>query len=593
MKYFNFYKRKSKLPGFCREKWKFTSLRIGKKLYVGFGVMISLMAAVLGYAYHNFSVESKSVIDNIHTYEVLNETNAILISLVDMETGVRGFVLTGKDEFLSPYKIGREEYQKHISKIKELTTSSAQLERLRFLQEKTQNWEARELTPLLFMQSQAGNEQSKRDTMIRHIQTGFGKKDMDEMRKTLADFDNEERMNLEKRSHELQDMESFTRRAMILGGLVSTAAGILFAFFITGAITKPVNILDRELHKLVLNGGDLTQIIHVDSKDEIGDLAQTINQFLADIRQIMVQVLASSENVAASAQQLTASSQQSAEAANQVVAVINDIASDTRNQADEVTAVSAVMEQMSTKIKQVAENSHEVTILSDKTSVAAQNGGQAIEKAIYQMGSIDETVMYSSKVVTKLGESSKEIGQIVAAISGIAGQTNLLALNAAIEAARAGEQGQGFAVVAEEVRKLANQSQEAAKKISGLIDQIKKDADNAVIAMSNGIEESKTGIEVVHTAGVAFREIITLVTDVSGQIREISSSIQHIASGSQQIVSSVHGIQILSKEAANHTETISAASEEQSASMQEIAISSQELAKLAEQLSNAVNKFSV
>lgn len=176
------------------------------------------------------------------------------------------------------------------------------------------------------MKNQAGNEHVKMDTMMRHIQTGFGKNDMDEIRKTLMEFDNEKRKNLENRSHELQVLEEFTRKAMIVGGVASIVAGVLFALVITGAITRPVNILDRELHKLVLNGGDLTQIIHVDSKDEIGDLAQTINKFLADIRQIMIQVLASSENVAASAEQLTASSHQSAQAANQVVAVISNIA---------------------------------------------------------------------------------------------------------------------------------------------------------------------------------------------------------------------------------------------------------------------------
>lgn len=594
MKFSNFCKNKIRLPRFYdTKKWQYNRFPIGRKLYLGFGIIVSLIVALLGYTYHNFSVESKSVVANIHTYEALNETSAILVNLVDMETGVRGFILTGKEEFLHPYKKGKEVYQEHISKLKELTTSSTQLERLRFLQEKTQNWEARELTPLLFMKNQAGNEQVKMDTMMRHIQTGFGKKDMDEIRKTLMEFDNEERKNLENRSHELRELEEFTRKAMIFGGVASIVAGVLFALVITGAITGPVNILDRELHKLVLNGGDLTQIIHVDSKDEIGDLAQTINKFLADIRQIMIQVLASSENVAASAEQLTASSHQSAQAANQVVAVISNIADGAKNQTKEVNAVSAVIEQMSAKIKEVATHSDEVATISDKTSMAAQNGGQAIEKAIQQMASIDETVMHSSKAVSKLGESSKEIGEIVATISGIAGQTNLLALNAAIEAARAGEQGKGFAVVAEEVRKLANQSEEAAKKIKGLIDEIKVDADNAVVAMNNGTEEAKNGIHVVNTAGVAFREIITLVADVSSQIRDISSSIQEMALGSQQIVSSVHGIQMLSIEAEDYTETVSAASEEQSASMEEIAVSSQALANLSEQLINAVNKFSI
>jgi len=119
----------------------------------------------------------------------------------------------------------------------------------------------------------------------------------------------------------------------------------------------------------------------------------------------------------------------------------------------------------------------------------ANDGGQTIELAIAQMGKIETTVNSSAQVVSKLGERSKEIGQIVATISGIAGQTNLLALNAAIEAARAGEQARGFTVVAEEVRKLAEQSQEATKKIAVLIGEIQGDTDNAVVAMNNGTRE--------------------------------------------------------------------------------------------------------
>lgn len=146
-----------------------------------------------------------------------------------------------------------------------------------------------------------------------------------------------------------------------------------------------------------------------------------------------------------------------------------------------------------------------------------------------------------------MGERSKEIGQIVDTISGIAGQTNLLALNAAIEAARAGEQGRGFAVVAEEVRKLAEQSQEAAKKIAELIGEIQGDTDKAVIAMNEGTREVKTGAEVVNVAGAAFREIAEMVTQVSGQVKEISAALQQMASGSRQVASSVKKIDELSR----------------------------------------------
>jgi len=207
------------------------------------------------------------------------------------------------------------------------------------------------------------------------------------------------------------------------------------------------------------------------------------------------------------------------------------------------------------------------------------------------MASIEQTVLSSAGVVANLGERSKEIGQIVDTISGIAGQTNLLALNAAIEAARAGEQGRGFAVVAEEVRKLAEQSQEAAKKIAILISEIQGDTNKAVIAMDSGTREVKLGAEVVNASGQAFQEITTLVTQVSGQVSEISSAIDQMASDSEQIVGSVKRIDDLSKKAAGEAQTVSAATEEQSASMEEIAALSRALAKLAMELREAVNKF--
>ncbi|WP_371363682.1 methyl-accepting chemotaxis protein [Sporomusa rhizae] len=209
------------------------------------------------------------------------------------------------------------------------------------------------------------------------------------------------------------------------------------------------------------------------------------------------------------------------------------------------------------------------------------------------MAQIEETVRNSAQVVAKLGERSKEIGQIVDAISGIAGQTNLLALNAAIEAARAGEQGRGFAVVAEEVRKLAEQSQEAAKKIAGLIGEIQGDTDKAVASMNDGTREVNVGADVVNAAGVAFREIIDMVSQVSSQIKEISAAIQQMASGSQQIVGSVKKIDDLSKSSAGEAQNVSAATEEQLASMEEIASASQALAQLAQDLQVAVARFRV
>ncbi|CVK19125.1 Methyl-accepting chemotaxis protein McpB [Sporomusa sphaeroides DSM 2875] len=251
------------------------------------------------------------------------------------------------------------------------------------------------------------------------------------------------------------------------------------------------------------------------------------------------------------------------------------------------------VEQISKNIQQFVANNTEVENTSVKTAEAAEEGIKAIDTAIDQMEHIEETVTHSANVVTKLGERSKEIGQIVDTISGIAGQTNLLALNAAIEAARAGEQGRGFTVVAEEVRKLAEQSQEAAKRIAGLIQEIQTDTDQAVLSMSEGTREVKLGTKVVNTAGQSFNQIATLVGELSAQRQEISASIQQVGIGSQQIVSAMKDIDDVSRNMAGQTQTVSAATEEQSASTEEIAASSQNLAKMAEELQTAIYKFKI
>ena len=248
---------------------------------------------------------------------------------------------------------------------------------------------------------------------------------------------------------------------------------------------------------------------------------------------------------------------------------------------------------MSAGIQQAAASSNQVFEHSARAVDKAKEGDKSVVKAISQMAHIEQTVNNSAQVVARLGERSKEIGQIVDTISGIAGQTNLLALNAAIEAARAGEQGRGFAVVAEEVRKLAEQSQEAAKHIAALISEIQGDTDKAVVAMGEGTREVKIGTEVVTTAGKAFEEIATLVTNVSGEVKKVSAVMQQMADGSQQIVTSMKEIDGYSKAAVGQAQTVSAGTEEQAASMEEIASSSQSLAKLAQDLNVAVSKFRI
>ena len=374
--------------------------------------------------------------------------------------------------------------------------------------------------------------------------------------------------------------------------LVVLVIATLVIIWFSRQLARPLVILEGAVNKVA--GGDLSQNnLNIRSNDEIGRLAKSFEQMAQNMRGLIKQIHANAEQLAAASEELTASAEQSAQASNQVAISMTEVAAGSNAQLAAVTDTSAVVEEMSAGIEQIAANANLVSGQSEQAAGKAQEGGEAVDKAVSQMSQIEHTVNSSAQVVAKLGERSKEIGQIVDTISGIAGQTNLLALNAAIEAARAGEQGRGFAVVAEEVRKLAEQSEEAAKKIASLIGEIQTDTDKAVDAMNNGTREVKTGADVVNAAGIAFREIADLVTEVSDQVKQMSAAIQQMATGSQQIVGAVKKIDELSKKSAGEAESVSAATEEQLASMEEISTSSRALATLAQELQTAVAKFRV
>ncbi|WP_285716879.1 HAMP domain-containing methyl-accepting chemotaxis protein [Pelosinus sp. IPA-1] len=366
----------------------------------------------------------------------------------------------------------------------------------------------------------------------------------------------------------------------------------LIGWYITKSITNPLQAM--VLFCKELSAGDFTnKPRRFTRNDEFGQLGDALINTRDSIRKLMKRVTESAEQVAAASEELTASADQSAQAANQVAGSITDVANGMEEQLSAANDTSVVVHEMSARIQQVSSNANEVANQSAQAAEKAKVGNEAVDKAVNQMVYIEQTVTSSAQVVAKLGERSKEIGQIVDTISGIAGQTNLLALNAAIEAARAGEQGRGFAVVAEEVRKLAEQSQESAKQIAILIGEIQRDTDKAVLAMNDGTREVKVGAEVVNTSGKAFQEITALINKVSAQTKEISDAIGQMATGSQQIVGSVEKIDILSKNASGEAQTVSAATEEQSAAMEEISSSSQALANLAMDLREAVSKFHI
>ena len=370
------------------------------------------------------------------------------------------------------------------------------------------------------------------------------------------------------------------------------ALGAFCALLIARHIVRPIHeVLE---HVQEVSAGNLAvKPIKITSGDEIGELSGAINTMTDSLRKLIRQVEDAGEHINASSEELTAGAERAAEAANQIAASITTVAEGSDRQAEAIADTDSIVVQLSAGIQQVAANAGAVSGQAAQSVDAAQEGRKSVDQAICQMRTIEATVSESAGVVTRLGERSHEIGQIVAAITGIAEQTNLLALNAAIEAARAGEQGRGFAVVADEVRKLAEQSGEAAKQIAQMIAEIQGETDRAVQAMNNGAAEVKHGTAAVDAAGKSFADIFGAIHEISEQMREVSTVMEEMAKGSEQIVSSMQDIDKLSKESASQAQNVAAATQEQSATTQEIAAASEALAKLAEELSHSVHMFRV
>lgn len=387
--------------------------------------------------------------------------------------------------------------------------------------------------------------------------------------------------------------EAMTAVTLSLGiTVVAMLVSLGLGLWIARMIARPLQTMvarAENISKGDLTGEDVVAITH----DEVGQLAKAFNEMAANLRQLVRQVSESAQQVATASEALTEGAEQSAQATTQIATSIMEVAEGTVQQSKTVDDTTQIIEHMAANMQHMAVNANTVVSVANESAGTARQGHKAAEAAVVQMANIEKTVSTSAQVVTELGERSKEIGQIVDTITGIAGQTNLLALNAAIEAARAGEQGRGFAVVAEEVRKLAEQSAVAAKQIAAMIGEIQQDTVRAVAAMEDGTREVKTGTAVVNNAGESFAQIAALVEKVSTQVGQIAVAIEKMAGNSSHVVAAMREIDQVSKHTAAETQTISAATEEQSASMEEMAASSQRLAQMAISLENAVKQFRI
>jgi len=371
---------------------------------------------------------------------------------------------------------------------------------------------------------------------------------------------------------------------------IMVAILIVTSLVITKAITNPldtmINILDN------LRKGDFRES-HLDTGrgDEFGFMAVALRDMRTTISKLLNQTANSAEQLAASSEELTASAHQSAQASEQVAQSVTNSASAVVEQQQQLGEAMESIDRAVVSISNLNKTTQSVSKHVGTANDEAAAGTQAVEDAVNQIISVEKIVNDSALTVDKLGERSKEIGQIVEAISGIAEQTNLLALNAAIEAARAGEHGRGFAVVSEEVRKLAEESQEAAQKIAQLIGDIQNDTTTAVDSMQKGNAAVRRGTESVEKLRDTFKLIQDSSDNVVKEVGVMVGELDVVSKATDTIRDKTNIISEKSAGVSSEMESVSAASEEQSASAEEIASASDELSKLAQGLQNSLQVF--
>lgn len=406
----------------------------------------------------------------------------------------------------------------------------------------------------------------------------------------------------------------------LLAGIIASVLAALLAIRVGAGVAKPLAGAVTVLKDIAEGEGDLTKRLQVTSKDEVGQLCGWFNGFMDNLHSIIAQVSRSANEVTDSSQSLTTITeeirqstqlvadmmdnvsagstdqsktvQSSAIAIDQLSKAIAEVAQGAQSQATTVEITVGLVQQIATAIETLAGLSRQATASSQQVSEVAAEGGSHVSRAVDGMDKIKDATDRVADMVKRLGESSQQIGAIVEIIDDIADQTNLLALNAAIEAARAGEHGKGFAVVADEVRKLAERSSASTAEIAELIHSIQQMTESAVLAMDQGSREVAVGSELATQAGEALSAIQRAVDDIVGQIADMSSSAAQMHSSSAEVMKAIENVSAITEETTAAAEEMNASSTEVAGQIEQVALVSEGNAAAAEQVSSATQEQS-
>ncbi|MGG1599046.1 methyl-accepting chemotaxis protein [Paenibacillus naphthalenovorans] len=559
-------------------------LTIGKKMLGGF-LSVSLLLGIISFiSYYNIKKVDESYSDLVERRVIiLSNAKDMQISASRQISGMRGVLMQeeGSSEIVATAINDLSEKINATIQIVQREELKAKLQKLQIL-----NADFKSQSDAIIASVRSNPEQAVRQSNQVLFPLAREIRDMSDQ------IANEQAKLMEEASAANRQLVDSVVTTVLFLSVFACILAVLIGVYITRIIKKPILTIAasaKEISSGILTGDD----IKVKNRDEIADLANSFNQMKMNLRHLIGQVSNNAKQVSATSHDLFESAEQTSKATEQISIAIQEVALGSEKQVHSAAEANQAAAEILRGMNQAALSIQSVADLTTTANEKATAGNKVVTQAMEQMNVMQRSVGHTAEVMNALGEKSKEIGHIVQLITEISNQTNLLALNAAIEAARAGEHGRGFAVVADEVRKLAEQSGDAAGQIRQLIGEVQAEADKAVQSMDEGATVILEGIQMVHQSGEAFRDIVKAIEQVAAESQEVSAIIEQVNSSSQSMAEMMEGVAHIAEQSAGNTQNVAASAEEQNASMEEISASAESLSKMAQDLQEMISKFKV